>query len=206
MPRRSRSVGAYGADVFGLGQAPSCGGTPSRGIRRGRRRTWRGSPAGPRRGRSRGIAPRSAASGIWTRRETLRLLAAVVGSAAVSACGRRSPTASGHVQSASSQGGKGVPAGTKIVIRASDANDQYSRFWELDDDTSGTTLAKEAHNSGDIMTITVTTAIPAGDKLTLHISQTGGSSYGTYSGTIQIGNRTIQFDGVDAGNPFTFSV
>lgn len=101
---------------------------------------------------------------------------------------------------------------TNIVITASDPNDRYSRTWDLTFDRAMPPFnswgdhagsdADEAHNSGDTMTVQWTLSAGA-HYLIFAVTQTGGPSYGTYSGTITINGNTYNFNGLDADHTVT---
>lgn len=89
-------------------------------------------------------------------------------------------------------------------VTASDSEDPYLRYWTLIVD--GQIIGHETHVSGDTMTASVTLQ-PGNHTLTIEISQTGGPSYGTYSGTAVVNGQSHPFSGVDSSNsasvPFT---
>jgi len=60
------------------------------------------------------------------------------------------------------------------------------------------------HYSGDTMTFTWSLGGGA-HYLIFDVTQTGGPSYGTYSGTITINGNTHNFSGVDANNTVTIN-
>lgn len=98
---------------------------------------------------------------------------------------------------------------TSVVITASDPNDQYLRYWGLVFDRSlppkqglnGFVGAdfNDVHSSGDTMTVQWPLSTGA-HYLIFGVSQSGGSSYGVYSGTITINGNTYSFSNVDAYN------
>jgi hypothetical protein len=106
---------------------------------------------------------------------------------------------------------------TTIVITASDPNDPYLRDWALTIDrpmvpeqgASGYIGGDgyETLYSGDTMTFT-TTLSDGPHYLVFIIGQSGGPSYGTYSGTITINGQVYNFSGVDEHHSVTidFSV
>ena len=101
---------------------------------------------------------------------------------------------------------------TNIVITASDPSDQYPRTWDLVFDRAMPPFnswgdhagsdADEAHWSGDTMTVQWTLSTGA-HYLIFAVTQTGGPSYGTYSGTITINGNTYNFSGLDADHTVT---
>jgi hypothetical protein len=104
----------------------------------------------------------------------------------------------------------GSPANTTVVITASDPIDFYGRYWAVTFDRpmppqqgmNGYVGAdvNEMHNSGDTMTV-LWTLLAGPNYLIFAITQTGGSSYGTYSGTITINGQAYAFSGVYGGHP-----
>jgi hypothetical protein len=98
---------------------------------------------------------------------------------------------------------------TNIVITASDPSDPYLRYWGVMFDApmpqevsfEGYVGAdvNEVHYSGDTMTVQWTLS-PGAHYLVFGVTQTGGPSYGTYSGTITINGETYNFSGLDANN------
>ena len=99
-----------------------------------------------------------------------------------------------------------------IVITASDPSDPYSRFWGLTFDRPMPQLVSwegyvgadvnEVHVSGDTMIVQWTLS-PGAHYLIFGVSQTGGPTYGTYSGTIKINGNTYNFSGIDAQHTTT---
>ncbi len=95
---------------------------------------------------------------------------------------------------------------TSIVITASDPNDQYLRYWGLTFDRSMPPIdnrggyvgadANRVHESGDTMTIQWPLSTGA-HYVIFAVTQTGGPSYGVYSGTITINGNTYNFSGLD---------
>lgn len=95
---------------------------------------------------------------------------------------------------------------TSIVITASDPNDGYLRFWDVTFDRALPPLmpngdhvgsdVDEVHHSGDAMTIQWPLSTGA-HYLIFYVSQTGGPSYGVYSGTITINGNPYNFSGLD---------
>jgi hypothetical protein len=57
----------------------------------------------------------------------------------------------------------------------------------------------EVQYSGDTMTVQWTLS-PGAHYLVFGVTQTGGPSYGTYSGTITINGEMYNFSGLDANN------
>ena len=101
---------------------------------------------------------------------------------------------------------------TNIVITASDPSDPYSRFWGLTFDRAlppwvsfegyvGADV-NEVYVSGDTMTVQWTLSAGA-HYLIFGVTQVGGPSYGTYSGTITINGNTYNFTGLDADHTVT---
>jgi hypothetical protein len=95
---------------------------------------------------------------------------------------------------------------TKIVVYATDPQDPILRDWGLtvdrpmppEQDGSGYVGADGYENlmSGDTMTVLKT--LPAGPHYLIFIvGQSGGPSYGTYSGTITVNGYVYVFSGVD---------
>jgi hypothetical protein len=101
---------------------------------------------------------------------------------------------------------------TKIVIAASDPNDSYPRTWDLTFDRAMPPFnswgdhwgsdSDEPHSSGDTMIVQWTLSAGA-HYLIFAVTQTGGPSYGTYSGTITINGKTYNFSGLDADHTVT---
>jgi len=105
-----------------------------------------------------------------------------------------------------------VSGPTNVVITASDPNDTILRTWDLVfdrpmppynswGDHAGSD-ADEALVSGDTMTVQWTLSAGA-HYLIFDVTQTGGPSYGTYSGTITINGKTYNFSGLDGTNTVT---
>lgn len=96
---------------------------------------------------------------------------------------------------------------TSIVITASDPDDSYPRTWDVTFDRAmpplgpggyhGGSDVVEVHASGDTMTIQWPLSTGA-HYLIFAVTQTGGPSYGVYSGTITINGNTYNFSGLDA--------
>lgn len=87
-----------------------------------------------------------------------------------------------------------------VTITATDSNDPYVRNWTIY--TGGSTqVTQQQHTSGQNMNVNV----PSGNY-TVIISQSGGSSYGTYSGTIQTPSGTGAFSGADSTHAIAFTV
>ena len=99
---------------------------------------------------------------------------------------------------------------TNITISASDPNDNYLRYWGLTFDRAIPPIVSyegyvgadvnEVHVSGDTMTAQWTFSSGA-HYLIFGVTQVGGPSYGTYSGTININGQTYSFSGVDGADP-----
>jgi hypothetical protein len=114
-------------------------------------------------------------------------------------------------------GSQTISGPTNITITASDPNDPYARTWDVVFDRAMPPYANggdhlgsdvdEVHSSGDTMTFQWTLSAGA-HYMIFSITQTGGPSYGTYSGTITINGNTYNFSGLDGGNTVTidFSV
>jgi hypothetical protein len=89
-------------------------------------------------------------------------------------------------------------------VSASDSEDPYLRYWTLLVD--GQVIGHETHASGDTMNANATLQ-PGNHTLTIEISQTGGTSYGSYSGTAVINGQSHPFSGVESSDsanvPFT---
>jgi hypothetical protein len=83
-------------------------------------------------------------------------------------------------------------------VTASDAEDPYLRDWTLLVD--GQSIAQKTEVSGATMSAN-STLQPGSHSLEIEISQSGGSSYGTYSGTATINGQSYPFSGVDVSNP-----
>lgn len=95
-----------------------------------------------------------------------------------------------------------TPQTVNFSVEASDPDDPYLRVWALSVD--GTQIKSEDHSSGDTMTAT-SSLVPGSHTLSIAISQDGGPSYGTYSGTAIINGQSHPFSGVYAGNPASIS-
>jgi len=98
---------------------------------------------------------------------------------------------------------------TKVVVYAVDPDDNLLRDWGLtidrpmppEQDGSGYVGADGYQNllSGDTMTVLKT--LSAGSHYLIFIvGQSGGPSYGTYSGTITINGRAYTFSGIDVAH------
>ena len=95
---------------------------------------------------------------------------------------------------------------TNITITASDPSDPYLRDWALTVDRpmppiqyDNSADGYETLYSGDTMTFSAT--LSSGPHyLMFIIGQSGGPSYGTYSGTITINGQVYNFSGVDQYN------
>lgn len=98
---------------------------------------------------------------------------------------------------------------TSIVITASDPSDPWLRTWDITIDRPMPPMGPggyhhgadfiEAHASGDTMMINWTFSTGA-HYLVFDVTQTGGPSYGTYSGTITINGQAYSFSGIDGNN------
>jgi hypothetical protein len=99
---------------------------------------------------------------------------------------------------------------TNITITASDPSDGYLRCWAVTFDKPMPSMdpylgyvgsdVQEDYCSGNTMTVLWT--LSAGPHyLQFIVSQCGGPSYGTYSGTIIINGQTYTFGSVDADDP-----
>ena len=95
-----------------------------------------------------------------------------------------------------------TPQTVNFSVEARDPDDPYLRVWTLSVD--GTQIKSEDHSSGDTMTAT-SSLVPGSHTLSITISQDGGPSYGTYSGTAIINGQSHPFSGVYAGNPASIS-
>lgn len=94
---------------------------------------------------------------------------------------------------------------TSIVIQSTDPSDPYLRCWAVTFDKPMPSMDPylgyvgsddQTHVSGDTMTVLWT--LSAGPHyLQFVVSQCGGPSYGTYSGTITINGQPYSFSGVD---------
>jgi hypothetical protein len=98
---------------------------------------------------------------------------------------------------------------TKIAIYATDPQDQYLRDWGLtidrpmppEQDGSGYVGADGYENLYSGYTMTVLKTLSLGPHyLIFVVGQSGGPSYGTYSGTITINGHVYEFGGVDVAN------
>jgi hypothetical protein len=109
-------------------------------------------------------------------------------------------------------GSSTISGPTNIVITASDPNDPILRTWDVVfdramppfnawGDHAGSDV-DEAHSSGDTMTVQWTLSAGA-HYLIFAVTQTGGPSYGTYSGTITMNGKTYNFSGLDAEHTVT---
>jgi hypothetical protein len=87
-------------------------------------------------------------------------------------------------------------------VTASDSEDPYLRYWTLLVD--GQTVSSTTQDSGDTVTANATLQ-PGSHTLEIEISQSGGASYGTYSGTAVINGQSHPFSGVDINDPATVS-
>ena len=106
-------------------------------------------------------------------------------------------------------GSPAITVPTTMVIYGSDPNDPYLRTWELTFDRAMPPLGPggvhlgsdvcEVHASGDTMTIQWP-LLSGAHYLIFAITQTGGPSYGVYSGTITINGNTYNFSGLHGNN------
>ena len=103
---------------------------------------------------------------------------------------------------------------TNITITASDPSDPYLRYWGLTFDRAIPPIVSyqgfvgadvnEVHYSGDTMSVLWT--LPSGPHyLIFGVTQVGGPSYGTYSGSITINGNTYNFNGLDGNHPETIN-
>lgn len=92
-----------------------------------------------------------------------------------------------------------------FTVTASDSEDPYLRYWTLLVD--GQTISHTTQDSGATVTANATLQ-PGSYTLEIEISQSGGPSYGTYSGTAVINGQSHPFSGVDINDPanVTFTV
>jgi hypothetical protein len=106
-------------------------------------------------------------------------------------------------------------AAVQISVQAVDNLDIFVRFWDFwFDKMPGSYLGggkyttppdvSEVHVQGQTMTISAPLSAGSHD-IYFAITQTGGSSYGTYSGTMLIGGTSSPFSGVDFANPLRIS-
>lgn len=98
---------------------------------------------------------------------------------------------------------------TKIVVYATDPNDNVLRDWGLtidrpmtpEQDGSGYVGADGYQNLYSGGTMTVLKTLSAGPHYLIFIvGQSGGPSYGNYSGTITINGHVYNFSGVDVAH------
>jgi hypothetical protein len=87
-------------------------------------------------------------------------------------------------------------------VTASDSEDPYLRYWTLLVD--GQIISHTTQDSGATVTANATLQ-PGSHILEIEISQNGGPSYGTYSGTVVINGQSHPFSGVDINDPATVS-
>jgi hypothetical protein len=83
-------------------------------------------------------------------------------------------------------------------VTASDSEDPYLRYWTLLVD--GQTISHTTEDSGATVAANATLQ-PGSHTLEIEISQSGGPSYGTYSGTAVINGQSHPFSGVDINDP-----
>jgi len=94
-----------------------------------------------------------------------------------------------------------LPTGN-IVVTATDTSDPWLRDWSISKTATGPSIASANCMSGQSATFNITAA----GTYFLRIGQSGGSSLGTYSGTIVGGAVTLEFSGLDVSNAFQFEV
>jgi PKD repeat protein len=110
----------------------------------------------------------------------------------------------GNIQTATASVAAGQttsPLGAQNVsfsVTASDSEDPYLRYWTLLVD--GQTISHTTQDSGATVTANATLQ-PGSHTLEIEISQSGGPSYGTYSGTAVINGQSHPFSGVDINDP-----
>lgn len=107
-----------------------------------------------------------------------------------------------------------IPAGYKgvnISVTASDSSDSYLRYWEIFIDTppgkysgnagiyANTSNLTYVEFSGSTMVYN-TYLKPGTHKAYFVVTQTGGSTYGTYSGNMTINSKRYPFSGLNAYN------
>lgn len=96
------------------------------------------------------------------------------------------------------------PVPVEVVIHATDPNDGLPRYWGLTFDRSMPPKSyqgyvgadvNEQHSSGDTMTVlwNLTSGL---HYLVFGVTQSGGSSYGTYAGTITVNGLSHNFSGL----------
>ncbi len=131
--------------------------------------------------------------------------------------GGSSGSTSGSSSASSSSaptGNTGNPASgaLNIAVTAADASDIATRSWAIwtanpgvyagnGNYSSGSPVASGFYSSGSTANFNVPGNPPT---LWLTITQSGGSGYGTYAGTITVNGNAIPFQGVDAQHPFQF--
>jgi PKD repeat protein len=93
---------------------------------------------------------------------------------------------------------QGNSQNVSFSVTASDSEDPYLRYWTLLVD--GQTISHTTQDSGATVTAN-TTLQPGSHTLEIEISQSGGPSYGTYSGTAVINGQSYPFSGVDINDP-----
>lgn len=99
----------------------------------------------------------------------------------------------------------------KVIVKATDAQDNYKRDWLIKVDQvpvapdwhkDGDT---EVHGSGDTMSKDLT--LTDGDhKVYFVVSQDGGPSFGSYSGSISFDDKSATFNGVNDVSPAGFKI
>lgn len=127
----------------------------------------------------------------------------------------------GSTSGGSSAGSGGAPPGNSgnpsgaalnVAVTATDASDISVRSWSIwtanpgsyagsGNYSSGSPVASGFYPSGSTANFNVS-GNPS--TLWLTITQSGGSGYGTYAGTITVNGKAIPFQGVDANHPFQF--
>jgi hypothetical protein len=99
---------------------------------------------------------------------------------------------------------------TPIEVTASDPEDTFGRYWEAwVDQAPGNYLGNGKYaNPADFSSVqrsgkTVTYDISAYGQHTLYfvVTQSGGSKFGTYSGTVTVSGKATPFSGVDCNHP-----
>ena len=99
------------------------------------------------------------------------------------------------------------PTVTTVQIHASDPADPYSRTWDVVFDRAMPPYGPggyhvgadviQSHHSGDTMTFQWGLS-PGAHYMIFSVTQTGGPTYGVYSGTITINGNSYDFSGLDA--------
>lgn len=97
------------------------------------------------------------------------------------------------------------------MVKASDPTDSFKRDWLIIADQvpiapDWTKNADtEIHGSGDVMSRDLTLT-DGKHKVYFVVSQSGGVTYGKYSGDIQFDTKSAHFDGVDEYSPVGFNL